>query len=239
VSAGGGFFAPTPLVEEADVVGLSRVRGFSLLSTERIAQASTDLTRTLGPVEITGTIFGARLNHAVVVNENSPTPGVLTLNNAPTPTRTGGVSFFAVYNQEPLAVTALYTYTRATEWSPEQARRVEPTLTPRHAAGLDIAFEEDEIGTRAGLEIFYTSRQALNGDPYRTSSVPYTTVGLLIEQRVGSATVFLNGEDLTGVRQTRWDRLLLPSQDPTGRWTTPEWAPLDGRTLNAGVRAHF
>ena len=239
VSAGVGFFAPTPLVEEADVVGLSRVRGFVSLAAERIAQASSDLTRTLGPVEITGTLFGARLNHAVVVNENSPTPGVLTLTNAPTPTRTGGASFFAVYNQEPFAVTALYTYSRSTEWSPELGRRVETALTPRHAGGLDVAFEEDEIGTRVGLEIFYTGRQRLDDDPYRAVSVPYTTFGILVEQKVGSAMLFVNAEDLTNVRQTHLDPLLLPSQDPTGRWTTPEWAPLEGRMLNAGVRAHF
>ena len=239
VSAGGGFFAPTPLVEEAEVVGLSRVRGFSLLSAERIVQASADLTRTLGPVEITGTVFGARLNHAVVVSENSPTPGALALTNAPTPTRTGGGSFFAVYNLEPFAVTALYTYTRSTEWSPELGRRVETALTPRHAAGMDIAFEEDEIGTRVGLEIFYTGRQRVDDDPYRAVSAPYTTFGLLVEQRVGSATLFANGENLTNVRQTRFDPLLLPAQDPTGRWTTPEWAPLEGRMLNAGVRVHF
>jgi outer membrane receptor for ferrienterochelin and colicins len=239
VSGGGGFFAPTPLVEEAEVVGLSRVRGFSRLSAERITQVSADLTRTMGPVEITGTLFEARLNHAVVVSENSPTPGVLTLTNTPTPTRTGGANFFAVYNREPFAVTALYSYTRSTEWSPDKARRVETPLTPRHAAGLDIAFEEDEIGTRLGLEIFYTGRQSLNDDPYRNSSVPYTTLGLLVEQRVGSATIFVNGENLSGVRQTRFDPLLLPAQDATGRWTSPEWAPLEGRMLNAGVRVRF
>jgi iron complex outermembrane receptor protein len=49
----------------------------------------------------------------------------------------------------------------------------------------------------------------------------------------------VNGENLTDVRQTHFDPLLLPSQDPTGRRTTPEWAPLEGRMLNAGVRAHF
>ena len=70
-------------------------------------------------------------------------------------------------------------------------------------------------------------------------SAPYTTFGLLVEQRVGSATLFANGENLTNVRQTRFDPLLLPAQDPTGRWTTPEWAPLEGRMLNAGVRVHF
>jgi iron complex outermembrane receptor protein len=239
VSAAGGFFAPTPLVEEADGVGLSRVRGFSSLVAERITQASADLSRTLGPVEVTGTLFGARLDHAVVVSENSPAQGVLTLTNAPEPTRTHGANLFAVYNLEPFAVTALYSYTRSTEWSPERARRVETPLTPRHAAGLDIAFEEDDIGTRVGLEIFYTGRQVLDDNPYRTASAPYTTVGLLVEQRVGSATIFVNGENLTGVRETRFDPLLLPTQDPTGRWTTPEWAPLEGRIVNAGVRVHF
>lgn len=239
MSGGGGFFAPTPLVEEADAVGLSRVRGFASLTAERIVQASADLTRTLGPVEVTGTLFSARLDHAVVVNENSPTPGVLTLSNGPTPTRTRGTSFFAVFNQEPFAVTALYSYTRSTEWAPELSRRVETPLTPRHAAGLDIAFEEDDIGTRVGLEIFYIGRQRLDDDPYRSVSVPYTTLGILVEQKVGSATLFVNAEDLTNVRQTRFDPLLLPSQDPTGRWTTPEWAPLEGRMLNAGARVHL
>jgi iron complex outermembrane receptor protein len=239
VSGGGGFFAPTPLVEEADVAGLSRVRGFSRLSAERITQASADLTRTMGPVEITGTLFSAKLDHAVVVSENSPTPGVPTLTNAPAPTRTGGANLFAVYNREPFAVTALYSYTRSTEWSSDKARRVETTLTPRHAAGLDVAFEEDDMGTRVGLEIFYTGRQSLDNDPYRNSSPPYTALGLLVEQKVGSSTIFVNGENLTGVRQTRFDPLLLPSQDATGRWTTPEWAPLEGRMVNAGVRVRF
>ena len=90
-----------------------------------------------------------------------------------------------------------------------------------------------------GLEIFYIGRQRLDDDPYRSVSVPYTTLGILVEQKVGSATLFVNAEDLTNVRQTRFDPLLLPSQDPTGRWTTPEWAPLEGRMLNAGARVHL
>ena len=236
LSGGVGFFAPTPLVEEADVVGLSRVRGFSDLTAERITQASADITRTLGPLELTGTVFGAKLNHAVVVAENIPTPGVLSLSNAPSPTRTRGASFFAVYNQEPIAVTALYTYTRSSEWSPEREMRVESPLTPRHTGGVDIAFEEDEIGTRVGLEAFYTGRQALQDDPYRSFSVPYTTIGILLEQRIGSGTIFLNGENLTAVRQTKYERFLLPAPDPTGRFTVSQWAPLEGRTINGGLR---
>lgn len=239
VSGGSGFFAPTALVEEADVVGLSRVRGFRSLKAERIVQVSADITRTIGAAEVTGTLFGAKVRDAVSVNANSPTQGVLGLSNSPMPTRTGGASFFAVYNQEPLAITALYTYTQSTEWSPELRRRVATALTPRHAAGLDVAFEEDETGTRVGLEVFYTGRQQLDENPYRTESIPYTTFGVLIEQEVGLASLFVNAENLTNFRQTHFNPLLLRAQDATGRWTTPAWAPLEGRTLNAGVRVHF
>jgi len=51
--------------------------------------------------------------------------------------------------------------------------------------------------------------------------------------------VFLNAENLTGARQTRFDPLLLPAQAPDGRWTTDAWAPLEGRVINAGVRLEF
>lgn len=238
LSAGTGVFAPTPLVEEAEVVGLSRVRGFSSLRAERVTQGSVDLTRTLGPLEITATAFRSALSRAVVVREN-PQAATLTLLNAPTPTRTAGANLFAVYNLEPLAITALYSYTRSKEWSAVEERLIEAELTPRHSAGLDVAFEEDESGTRVGLEVFYTGRQALDDNPYRTESVPYTTMGVLLEQKIGPASVFVNGENLAGVRQTRFDPLLLPMRTSTGRWTTSQWSPLEGRTVNAGVRLRF
>jgi iron complex outermembrane receptor protein len=51
--------------------------------------------------------------------------------------------------------------------------------------------------------------------------------------------VFLNAENLTNVRQTSFDSLVRPAQGVDGRWTVDAWAPLDGRTFNAGVRVSF
>ena len=51
--------------------------------------------------------------------------------------------------------------------------------------------------------------------------------------------LFLNLENLTDVRQTRWDPLLLPNREPDGRWTVDAWAPLDGRVINGGARFTF
>ncbi|MCZ2079362.1 MAG: hypothetical protein LC130_30720, partial [Bryobacterales bacterium] len=51
--------------------------------------------------------------------------------------------------------------------------------------------------------------------------------------------LFLNLENLTNVRQTRWNSLLRPNRAPDGRWTVDAWAPLDGRVINGGVRFLF
>jgi iron complex outermembrane receptor protein len=52
-------------------------------------------------------------------------------------------------------------------------------------------------------------------------------------------SVFLNLENLLGVRQTRWDPLLLPAASPLGLPVTDAWAPLEGFTLNAGIRIRW
>jgi len=41
------------------------------------------------------------------------------------------------------------------------------------------------------------------------------------------------------VRQTRYDPLLLPTPGEGGRWTTDQWAPLEGRLVSLGVRIGF
>jgi outer membrane receptor for ferrienterochelin and colicins len=51
--------------------------------------------------------------------------------------------------------------------------------------------------------------------------------------------MFVNAENVTDVRQTRWDSLLRPSPGADGRWTVDAWAPLDGRVFNGGVRLDF
>jgi len=58
-------------------------------------------------------------------------------------------------------------------------------------------------------------------------------------KRFGRVRLFINGENLTGVRQTRWDPLLRPARAPDGRWTVDAWAPLEGCNINGGLRFRF
>ena len=117
--------------------------------------------------------------------------------------------------------------------------RVAVPLTPRQNFGV-VGMWEKEGSSRIGLECYYTGEQRLEYDPYRDVSRPYVLVGAMGEHKIAAhVKLFLNLENLTNVRQTRWDPLLLPARESDGRWTVDAWAPLDGRVINGGARFAF
>jgi outer membrane receptor for ferrienterochelin and colicins len=236
VSLGTGYFAPSPFTEETEVIGFSPVRPLENLVLERARSASLDVGRHVGSFELNGTIFGSEIRNPLMLRRTGD--GMVELFNAGAATRTWGTDLLARYHEEPFHVTATYTFTRSTEQSPEAGRRRSVPLTPRHAAGMVGIWEAEDAG-RVGLEVYYTGRQFLEENPYRERSRRYVVIGILAERRFGRARLFVNAENLLDARQTRWDPLLLPARSPEGRWTTDAWAPLEGRTFNAGVRLEF
>ncbi len=248
LSGGSGFFAPTPLLPEVEEVGSARMAPPGPLRAERGASASLDVAGEMGPFQLDGTLFVVRVTDPVLTQrvpppfDRAPLPGdstAFTLVNAAGPIRSAGVELFAVYAREPLLITATFSHDRATALSPDEGRRLELPLTPLSAGGVDIAWEEDEAGARVALEVFYTGRQRVEDDPYRGFTPGFATVELLAAKQLGHLELFANVENLTDVRQTRWDPLLRRTPGLGGRWTTDEWAPLEGRLLNAGVRVAF
>ena len=133
-------------------------------------------------------------------------------------------------------MTGTYTYVQSRE--SDAGVRDDVALTPRHSVGI-VAMAESEEKGRVGLEIYYTGEQRLDANPYRGTSEPYVIIGLLAEWRVGRFSLFINGENLTGVRQSKWDPVVRPAQAVDGRWTVDAWAPLEGRVINGGVRIRF
>jgi len=216
-------------------VGLGRLEPLGDLTEERARSASFDLGREFRELEVNGTLFGSLVEDAIQVRRSGDR---LRLVNAEGPTRTWGGEMLARWHAEPFHVTASYTYLRSTETDPEGSGRREVPLTPRHAAGIVGMWEAEGQG-RVGVEVYYTGRQQLEENPYRTTSRPYVVTGVLVERRFGSARLFLNAENLLDTRQTRYDPLVLPERSPEGRWTTDVWAPLEGRVFNAGIRYEF
>lgn len=232
VSLGTGFFAPTPLTEEVDAAGLSRLTIPRPLTAERGRSASLDVTRSIGSISGTLTLFASRVRDPIEVDRSD----AFVLRNLIAPTTNTGGELLGTWRRPPFSATATYTYVRALE-RPNDATISVP-LTPRHSAGLVGMWERTDTG-RVGIEWYYTGKQRLEANPYRETSRPYVIVGALVERRIGRYRLFVNAENLGGVRQTAWDPLIRPTRDVDGRWTVDAWAPLDGRNINGGVRIAF
>lgn len=104
------------------------------------------------------------------------------------------------------------------------------TLTPKHQLNADLTYEV-ENDFRAGVEGFYTGEQLLGGG---VTGRAYWTFGLLVQKMWKHLDIFINAENLTDQRQSKWGPLY------SGTVTNPifkdVYAPLDGVVVNAGIR---
>ena len=235
-SLGRGFYAPTPFVEEIEAAGLSRLEPLGELQAETAETASLDIGYARGRIEASVTLFASNIDNAtrlvpIAVDR-------VRLVNVDGQTRIRGSELLLRYRWDAFTVTGSYVYVDATEPDEVDAGRRRVPLTPRHTAGMVAMWEEHGKG-RIGVEAYYTGKQALDDSPFRTESRPYLHLGVLGEIVLGKVSLFANAENILGVRQTRYDRLLLPQRAPSGQWTVDVWAPTEGFILNAGVRLRF
>ncbi len=232
VSTGTGVFAPTPFTEETEATGLSRLQPLGHLKAEKALSSSADIGWKLPFLELNATLFTSRVRNAVRLSES------LAIVNAAQPTRTVGSELLARFRTGDFNVVLAHTFIRSTEPDLITGTRESVPLTPRHTATFDFLWEQEGKG-RIGLEGYYTGRQRLEYNPYRSESIPYWVFGVLLERRFGRARLFVNAEDLADFRQTRYDPLVRPSPNFDGRWTVDAWSPLEGRVVNGGIRFAF
>ena len=124
-----------------------------------------------------------------------------------------------------------YTYTDANthftgkkEWMP---------LTARHRLN-NVLFYEVEDKWKIGLEGYYYSRQQLSDGTY---GKPYWITGLMLERIWEKFSLYINFENFTNTRQTRFDIIYTGSIDnPVFR---DIYAPLEGFVVNGGIKLHI
>jgi len=237
VSGGRGHFAPSPFTEETDATGLLVLAPMTGVLPEDATSISSDVTWRKAPLEITTTVFHSNIAGAQVYRKLDAGPYAARIVNAETPSRTTGAEFIARYHEDNVDVILTHMYLRSTEVGEDGSGRRDVPLNPRQTATFDLLWKSP--AGNIGFEVFYTGRQELEDDPYRSHGRPYTIVGLLYTRKVGRALLYVNMEDLADVRQTKYDPLIRRRPLRDGRWATDAWAPLDGRSVNAGIRFQF
>src|SRR6185436_1527667 len=178
LSAGQGFFAPTPLTEETEAAGLARLTIPKPLVAERGRSASLDVSRSTGPLSYTATVFASRVRHPIDVARD----GRYELANLPEPTNNSGIELLGTLRKSMFSATASYAYVRSREF--ESTGRGDTPLTPRHSFGI-VGMWERKDRWRLGVECYYTGRQRLEQNPYRSESEPYVIYGFLVERKLG------------------------------------------------------
>ena len=235
-SAGTGFAAPTPFVDDIETTGLGVLEPLTGLQAERAASGSLDAQWAANGWEVNVSIFQSEVRHPLAVRPAAE-PGRLELFNGEQPRRTIGGEAFLRYVAGPLQLIGSYTALDVTEADPGGGRR-KADRVPRQSAELAALLEDEKRG-RIGVEVSYTGTQALADNPYRESSPSFVEVNALAEIRFGETAIFLNAINLTDVRQTDYDPLLLPAPGTGGQRITDLWAPVAGRVFNLGVRLEF
>ncbi len=101
-------------------------------------------------------------------------------------------------------------------------------LTAKHNAGSVLMYESKKW--RIGYETFYTGKQFLSNG---TETTDFVTMGLLVMRNFKLGSVFVNFENFTDRRQSRFSPLVLPPHDNP---VFPEiYAPTDGFIFSVGL----
>ena len=227
-SAGRSYFVPTPLTEETEAAGFTRLTIDGPLEIETARHVSGDLTYTGRGAAVTLTVFESQIDDPAVIDR-----ATYTLHTAADPIETHGVELLGTARRAAFSLTGNYMYVRSRE-----AGDRDVALTPRHSAGLTAAAASDNRG-RIAVRFSFTGEQRLDANPYRSKSEPYALLSVVGEHRFGRWRAFASADNLTNVHQTHWDPIARPARDIDGRWTVDAWAPLRGRELNVGVRVSF
>jgi iron complex outermembrane receptor protein len=168
-SLGRGFYAPTPFVEEIEAAGLSRLEPLRGLEAETARTASLDIGYARGPLEASVTLFASDIDKATRLQ--TVAADRVRLVNVDGETRIRGSELLLRYRWDAFSITGSYVYVDATEPAEEGPGRRAVPLTPRHTAGAVAMWERHGKG-RIGIEAYYTGRQSLEDNPYRSVSRP-------------------------------------------------------------------
>lgn len=227
LGAGFGYKSPTIFTEEAERRQFRQILPVNINQTrnERSLGGNWDInyrTRIGGVgVSLNHLFFYTRLNRPLVLENNS-------FENASGYVDTKGMETNIRLTYADFKLFVGYTYTDANTYFDNDKQWL--PLTARHRLNNVLMYEiEDKL--KLGLEAYYYSPQQLSDG---TKGKAYWITGFMAEKLWERFSVFINFENFTNTRQTRFESIYTGSIDnPVFR---DIYAPLDGFVVNGGIK---
>ncbi|MBB1284701.1 TonB-dependent receptor [Flavisolibacter sp. BT320] len=232
IGGGKGYKTPTVFTEESERIQFQNLFPIDENRTEneRSVGGNWDINyRThLGPVafSLNHLFFYTRLNRPLVV-VGAP-GGKLAYQNADGHIDTKGMETNLRFLYGAFKLFIGYTYTDANTHYNSIVTGL--PLTARHRLNNVLMYEiEDKL--KLGLEGYYFSRQRLNDG---SAGKPYWITGFMAEKVWERFSVYINFENFTNTRQTRFDTIYTGTIDnPVFR---DIYAPVEGFVVNGGIK---
>ncbi len=234
LGGGFGYKSPTIFTEDAERRQFQHILPIDINNTrnERSVGGNWDINyRThIGEVGFTlnHLFFYTRLNRPLVLEGTGTGNG--TFVNSDGYVDTKGMETNLRVTWEDFKLFIGYTYTdanthfNAKQWLP---------LTARHRLNNVLMYEVEEKW-KIGLEAYYYSRQQLSDGSFGKS---YWITGLMAEKLWEHFSLFINFENFSNTRQTRWGPIYSGTIDnPAFR---DIYAPLDGFVVNGGIKVNL
>jgi iron complex outermembrane receptor protein/outer membrane receptor for ferrienterochelin and colicins len=231
-SVGLGYKAPSIFTEEAETLLFRNVLPIgSTLSAERSRGGTFDVNykKKVGDEfswSLNQMLFYTRIESPLLLTPNAG--GVLSFENAGRPIRTSGfeTNGRVVYRLVKLFVGYTFTDTKAKYLTGNQTL----PLVPRSRINSALLFER-EGHFKAGIEAYYTSSQFLSN---RLKTEPFGVFGAFGEKTFGKMSLFINAENITDTRQSRFGPVVFPPhQHPT---FSEIYTLTEGRVFNGGIK---
>jgi iron complex outermembrane receptor protein len=229
---GGGFGYKTPTVfnEEAEKIQFQNILPINNAINERSAGGNFDINyrSTIGNAgfSINQLFFYTRLNKPLILNSNLG--GNLEFSNANGHIDAKGMETNLKFTYSDFKLFIGYTYADVKNHFNSIKTRF--PLTAKHRLNNVLMYEVEEKW-KLGLEAYYTSGQKLNDG---SASKPYWVMGFMAEKLWERFSLFINFENFTDTRQTRFDTIYTGSiNNPVFR---DIYAPVDGFVINGGFK---
>ena len=227
IGGGLGYKMPTPFNEEAEANGYQNIQPIDFKNTksEKSYGLNADVNFKTQLDEVSLSInqlfFYTYLKNPLILESNNfiNANGNIDTKGAETNLKIG-FEDFKLYLGYTFTDTKQY-FDNQTNWQP---------LTAKHRLNSVLTYEK-ENNFRMGIEGLFVSNQKLNDG---TIGKGYVMYGFLFEKIWEHFNIFINAENFTDQRQTRWDTIY------TGTITNPTfkdiYAPTDGIVVNLGVK---
>jgi iron complex outermembrane receptor protein len=227
-----GYKTPTVFNEEAEKIQFQNILPINeqLTQNEKSIGCNLDINyrTTLGNLgmSINQLLFYTRLNRPLFSNSTATNNIEFRNANGHIDTRGVETNFKLTYGNFKFFIGYTYAdvnthFNNVKSWLP---------LTARHRLNNVLVYES-EGKFKAGLEAYYFSPQKLSDN---TTGKSYWIAGFMAEKIWKHFSVFVNFENFTDTRQTKFDTIYTGSiSNPTFR---DIYAPVDGFVINGGIK---